>query len=145
MTDYFPTTSTRISRPRKHRCPENGLEYSNVPIKTILHHVSVPWVREIKEQSYYFCEDPDCNVVYFGRDNTIIEKSDLRQPVWSKTKSPNSLVCYCFGVTQSDALKEPGIKEYVTKKTKENMCSCETSNPSGRCCLKDFLTEDRST
>jgi len=42
MTDYFPTTSTRISRPRKHRCPVNGLEYSNVPIKTILHHVSVP-------------------------------------------------------------------------------------------------------
>jgi hypothetical protein len=26
----------------------------------------------------------------------------------------------------------------VMAQTKAGLCSCDTSNPSGRCCLKDF-------
>jgi len=47
-------------------------------------------------------------------------------------------VCYCFGVSRSDFRNDPATKDYVIAQTKAGLCSCDTSNPSGRCCLKDF-------
>ena len=123
---------------RRHRCPVNGLECSEVPEKTLLHHIKTPWTWINKTQGYYYCDDPDCDVVYFGEDDSLIRKFELRTPVGIKEDTSDSLVCYCFGITKAEAMKTPGIKEYVVQKTKEGVCTCETSNPSGRCCLKDF-------
>lgn len=100
--------STGKSVPKKHRCPKNGNEYLQVSTTTIMHHIDEPWNWKIKEQGYYFCDDPMCEIVYFGEDGIVIEKSALRKPV--------------------------GIKE----KTKEQVCACDVRNPSGKCCLKDF-------
>lgn len=145
MSNCRSATYDQSHSPNRYRCPVNGVEYSRVPMKTILHDVVTPWEREIKEQGYYFCEDQKCDVVYFGQDDTVIERSSLRLPVGVKDNAPDSLVCYCFDVTKSDAIKTPMAREYITKKTKEKMCSCETRNPSGRCCLKDFPSEEHST
>lgn len=138
MADCCSSTCATDTPPTKHRCPVNGKEYTEVSATTIMHHINDPWLWKEKNQRYYFCDDPECNVVYFGQDDSIIEKFELRMPVGIKEKSKSALVCYCFGITSDEALNNPEARAFVVQKTKENICACKTRNPSGRCCLKDF-------
>lgn len=133
-------TSNHISGyyPRSHSCPVNGKNYSSVKLRTLLHHVSAPWKQALTEQGYYFCTDPDCDVVYFGQDNSVIGVSKVRTHIWQKFSSDDAKLCHCFGITKAQAIADYGIKAFVTEQVKKSLCSCETSNPSGRCCLKDF-------
>ena len=124
--------------PTSHDCPVNGVTYDSVKRKTLLHHVSQPWGNALAQQAYYFCTDPLCDVVYFGHDNSVIHTDQLRTGIWQKTRSVDATICYCFGVTKYQAMRDKNIKAFVTEQTKKSLCSCETSNPSGRCCLKDF-------
>lgn len=137
MTKCCSTSNTTHTVPKKHECPVNGKPYRSVSPTTILHHISEPWNWINKPQGYYFCDDPDCEVVYFGEDNSIINQSSLRTEVGIKSNKASALICYCFGVTRSASLSQH-IKEFVIKNTKEKTCSCSIRNPSGRCCLKDF-------
>lgn len=121
-----------------HNCPVNGRSYPSVKRKTLLHHVKQPWNNLITEQAYYFCTDAKCDVVYFGQDDTTLKTDDLRTTVWQKSESELANICYCFGVTKKLASSDKNIKTFVIEQTKSSLCSCETSNPSGRCCLKDF-------
>jgi hypothetical protein len=123
---------------KSHNCPVNGKTYQSVKRKTLLHHVSQPWASSLTQQEYYFCSDPLCDVVYFGRDNRVIHTDELRTTVWQKSHDADATICYCFGVTKLHALQDKSIKSFITEQTKKSLCSCETSNPSGRCCLKDF-------
>lgn len=116
----------------------NQKDYILVTLKTILHHIKESWKANLKEQGYYFCNDPECDVVYFGEDGYMINKSELRTKIAAKEKNDNALVCNCFGVSQVNAINNSEIKDFVIQQTKIGNCSCETSNPSGRCCLKDF-------
>lgn len=137
MTNCCSSLNKSQTPPKKHKCPENGKLCSSVPATTILHHINEPWKWNNTEQSYYFCKDPSCEVVYFGEDNSVIYKSSLRTEVGIKEENPNSLICYCFGVSKADSSSKK-IKEFVIKNTKEKICACTTRNPSGRCCLIDF-------
>lgn len=137
MSDCCSSCS-ETSAPRKYKCPVNGAEGVEVSLQTILHHLRTPWNWTAKPQGYYFCADPECDVVYFGEDGSTLLRADLRTTVGVKESSPDAPLCYCFGVARSDALSDSSVKEFVVQKTKEGLCSCETSNPSGRCCLKDF-------
>ncbi|NOR43489.1 MAG: hypothetical protein GQ572_09145 [Gammaproteobacteria bacterium] len=130
-------TSSDVTRRNKFKCPVNGKQYAWVSDKTILLHIKEPWSWDSKKQDYYFCEDPECDVVYFGEDESIITKSAVRTVVGIKEKSDNALICYCFGVTRR-ASTDSQIKSFVIKNTKDHTCACEIRNPSGRCCLKDF-------
>lgn len=133
------TNETENSRPpKRHRCPVNGKEYSSVGRKTILHHLLEPWKKSLRDQSYYFCTDSDCEVVYFSQDNSVIPKTELRTSVGVKETNPERTVCYCFGVSYSTARTDRSVQEFVKEKTQQSLCSCETSNPSGRCCLGSF-------
>ena len=138
MADCCSSTDCEISHPRKHRCPANGKAYSEISTKTITHHIRDSWTWVGKAGRYFFCDDPACDVVYFGDDGTTIQKSQLRTRVGVKEASDDALVCYCFGVTKGNARNDPGIRDFVVLQTKHGLCSCDTSNPSGRCCLKDF-------
>lgn len=133
-------TQNEVSKryPKSHDCPVNGQTYDSVKQKTLLHHVSQPWCNALAQQAYYFCTDPLCDVVYFGHDNSVIHTDQLRTSVWQKTRSVDATICYCFGVTKYQAMRDKNIKTFVTEQTKKSLCSCETSNPSGHCCLKDF-------
>ena len=124
--------------PKKLACPVNHKDYIRVPLKTILHHLKQSWNYTLIEQAYYYCDDPDCEVVYFSEDNSVIKKSELRTPIAAKEKYQDAFICHCFGVSLEDVTLNPDIKEFVIQQTKQGNCSCETSNPSGRCCLKDF-------
>jgi len=133
------SSSCDIGTPSKrHRCPVNSKEYKEVTIKTILHHIKEPWSWKEKQQPYYFCEDPDCDVVYFGQDNSVINTAALLTTVGIKEKNPSAMLCYCFSVSFSVAAENPEIKQFIADKTRSGVCACETRNPSGKCCLKDF-------
>ncbi len=132
------TGSKKYSPPKKFTCPVNTQKYIEVENKTILQHIKSPWENPLQEDKYYFCDDPYCDVVYFGLSGSIISKSELRTVVGKKEKSDEALVCYCFGVSKALAAQNTEIKTYVTQQTKEKNCACDSRNPSGRCCLKDF-------
>jgi len=139
MSDCCSTNKQDEQTPKQHNCPENKKEYGEVPYQTVLHHVKEPWKLAPKEQVYYFCSDPDCDVVYIGYDNTTIRKDQIRTIIGIKETSEEALICYCFGVTKSEAQTNDQAKAFVIEQTKISMCSCTTHNPSGKCCLKDFL------
>ena len=133
-------SSSCISEPSQNKftCPVNGIEYKQVSLRTVIHHMDKPWRWKNTAQYYYFCDDPDCEVVYFGEDNSVINQDNLRTPVGIKDKSDNSTICYCFGISKGEAIQDRNIKDYVIIQTKDHMCDCEIRNPSGKCCLKDF-------
>ena len=124
--------------PEMHACPVNGKSYHGVPVGTVLHHIKQPWNRAVSDQAYFFCDDPECDVVYFGLDNAIIDRDSLRTTVGVKEYSDESPICYCFGINRQQSREIPEAKAFVIEQTKIHACSCTTSNPSGRCCLKDF-------
>ena len=72
-------------------------------------------------------------LVYFGEDDTVITKPELRTIVGIKDNKPDALACYCFGVSNSDAQQYTAIRDFIIKQTKAGMCSCDVSNPSGHC------------
>ena len=67
----------------------------------------------------------------------VIHTDKLRTPVGQKSHDKNAAIRYCFGITKALARLDKTIKSLVIKPTKQSSCSCETSNPSGHCCLKD--------
>lgn len=140
MSDCCSQSQSQNNSPRKLACPVNHKNYIRIPVKTILHHLKDSWNSHLKNQAYYYCDDPNCEVVYFAEDGSLIKKSQLRTLIAAKEKSPDLLVCHCFGVSIRDAQTNPEIKHFVIQQTKAGNCSCETSSPSGRCCLNDFPT-----
>lgn len=138
MTDCCSHPDCTTGLPNRHRCPANGLEYAEVSVRTITHHIKAPWSWVPTASRYFFCDDPACNVVYFGDDDSTIPLSQLRTRIGIKEKSDDSPLCYCFGIRNADLQRDPAIRDFVVGQTQAGRCSCETSNPSGRCCLKDF-------
>lgn len=45
----------------------NGKNGLLVNKRTILHHIESPWLVNLPEQAYYFCDDPSCDVVCFSQ------------------------------------------------------------------------------
>ena len=138
VSDCCCSSRSNTTNPVRHRCPINGMEYAEVPGRTVSHHIEDSWLWDDKGQPYYFCDDPDCDVVYFGLDNSLILKSRVRTIVGLKERSEDAPVCYCYGATKADAKNKPVVRDFIIRKTKAGECSCETSNPSGSCCLKYF-------
>jgi Zinc binding domain len=124
--------------PNKGLCPMNGRAYAEVSIGTIRHHINESWLWNPTAEHFYFCDDSECAVTYFGSDGSRILKTQLRTTIGVKEKSANSLLCYCFGISKAQFERDPESKDFVVTQTKAGWCSCESSNPSGRCCLKDF-------
>jgi hypothetical protein len=143
MSDCCSTHESKAAHPKKRPCPNNGLEGAEVSARTISHHLKEAWKWQDKGIRYFFCSDPGCDVVYFGEDDSIITKAQLRTVVGVKEAAHDTPACYCFGVSKADAINNPAIREYVMAQTKRAQCSCDVSNPSGRCCLKDFPRTDK--
>jgi hypothetical protein len=139
MSECRSTSCGTTSFPKKYTCPVNGKDYGQVSATTIKHHIKAPWAWVANSQGYYFCSDPNCEVVYFGQDNSVVEKTEVRAEVGVKEKSRNALICYCYGVTKEDAETNPHIRNFVIEETEQQQCACEAKNPSGKCCLVDFL------
>ena len=143
MSDCCMTTDPDSHSTKKYRCPTNGNACVEVSVRTITHHLMRPWEWNPGGQRYFFCDDHDCDVVYFGEDDSTIRKGELRTLVGVKQTSTDTPLCYCYGIAKSDA-DMPGVRDYVVEQTRAGNCACETRNPSGRCCLRDFPAGDDS-
>jgi len=122
----------------KLECPVCYIKSLSVQLKTMLHHIKNPWAQTLIDKEYYFCSNPDCNVVYFTESAVAFNKSDIRSPVDIKEQNAEALICFCFGINKGQAESNKAARDFVIKQTKNSLCSCDTANPSGRCCLKDF-------
>ncbi len=116
-------------------CPVNGMSCERVSYRTVLHHVRSPMNQALPEQRYFFCPDPDCNVVYFGTDRRLLRETDIREDLANSNSSMDRTVCYCFGITAHEVITDPGLKNFVEAQTRRGNCACEIRNPSGKCCL----------
>ncbi len=132
------TSQNKAAKVNAHRCPVNGMRYKSVSLKTIYHQISHPWTLHPETENYYYCDDPSCDVVYFGQDDSVITTNQLRTSIGSKQSDDSATLCYCFGITLKDYEQKPSLKEFVTQQTISGTCDCLTHNPSGKCCLKDF-------
>lgn len=106
---------------------------------------------KVTEPYYMFCQTPDCEVVYYSQtpEHKFL-KADLKVPVTIKDSGLGVPVCYCFNVTRESVLndfREIGhtkVFESISQKVKDGLCSCETMNPQGNCCLgnvKNWIKE----
>jgi hypothetical protein len=141
MTDCCSINTGDTIPPRTAVCPRNGRAYYGVARRTVLHHVQQPWTRTLAQQGYYFCDDPDCDVVYFGEDKSLLMRDDLRGKVGQKSQDRDKTLCYCFDIDAADVQTEDGYayaRAFVIEQTRNATCDCVVRNPSGRCCLKDF-------
>ncbi|HEX8964219.1 MAG TPA: hypothetical protein VF801_14545 [Rhodocyclaceae bacterium] len=137
MSNCCPPPEDDAKHPRK-RCPVCRNQCGEVSARTIAHHVANAWDWAPTANRHFFCDAPGCEVVYFDEGGTIIPRSRLRTRVGVKEEAGDALLCYCFGVDRDAFQRNPAVKQFVMAQTKAGLCSCDTSNPSGRCCLKDF-------
>lgn len=131
----------QVSRPPgRGVCPANGRSYGSVGRKALFHHVLEPWRRAVASKAWYFCDDPDCDVVYFSEDREMLRRGDLRAEVGQKSRRPGRPVCYCFGLSAGAIVEDRTgeARQFILEQTRCGLCACEVRNPSGRCCLKDF-------
>lgn len=95
-----------------------------------------------EDTGWRFCDSTDCDVLYFSEEgDTSFTKSQLKVPVGVKETSGERPLCYCFGHSVGSIKEELRTKghsdalEDIRAKMKDPGCHCETSNPSGSCCL----------
>lgn len=130
--------------PETAQCPADGRSCRRVELRTVLHQLKRPHVNRPTTQGYYFCDNQECDVVYFGQDGSVITRHDVRSEIGQKSRSSDRVICYCFGINEGEILGEIGHecssspKEFVIEQTRLHNCACDVRNPSGRCCLKDF-------
>lgn len=94
-------------------------------------------------QTYYFCKDANCDVVYFSQTQQFT-KQHLKVKVHQKEIAEDVPVCYCFGWTpQSIAASNDAstISTSISEHIKAGRCGCEVNNPQGSCCLGNVNVE----
>lgn len=124
-------------------CPETRSTGVPVPLGTVRSLVRAGTELAPADAAWFYCDLPACDVVYFTPDGRTIRRGDLRVRVGAKETDPPHTVCYCFGHTVEgirDEIARTGestVVASITAKVRAGECSCETSNPKGRCCLGD--------
>ena len=138
MSDCCHPAADSGSNSRKQACPSCSTECLQVSERTVLHHIKWAWTWKPSARTHFFCHNTACDIVYFGLDGDVIKKDALKTTVGIKDPKPDSLLCYCFHVTRANVESHPEIRNFLIEQTRAGNCSCDTANPSGRCCLKDF-------
>lgn len=142
MADCCAVPEKTATAPAVLSCPVSGTRSRQVnalTVKSLVRHLPI---GEPSTQ-YYFCEAPDCAVVYFPyrAGATLFQRGDLLVRVWPKERSDDTPICYCFGVTRRalrDEIEQTGestFSERIRAEVKAGRCGCEVKNPSGKCCL----------
>lgn len=94
-----------------------------------------------------FCRTPSCDVLYYGADGRMVNKSAATVRVGIKESADPIPLCYCFGVSRADVRKEVAetgecmIPSRIVAEVRAGRCGCEVKNPSGACCLGEVNKE----
>jgi hypothetical protein len=77
-------TSTCVIRCKTMECPTCCKTGQKVPHETVKHVLKAKYESQIgKENDYYLCMNPDCNVGYYN-SKSIFDTSALKKPLWYK-------------------------------------------------------------
>lgn len=129
------------------KCPTCDQEGKQVELLTIrsMTRRDFPHYGELTKG--FLCLNPDDSTVYyFSNLGFTISQSDVVTDIGFKTNSNTKTICYCFRHTKQEIIddylinNESNIEMDVRKKVKEKLCTCEVSNPKGKCCLGDIRT-----
>ncbi len=124
-------------------CPVSGKPGKRVRPVTLESLVLKDHLPELDGKDWFFCDLPDCDVVYFSSDEDTVPREALTILVGVKENTAPHPVCYCFGHTTEgirEEIQSTGTStavESITAKVKAGECACETTNPKGSCCLGD--------
>lgn len=124
-------------------CPVAGKRGKPVTLLTLRSLVLPEFVAVAEGREWFFCDRPDCEVVYFTHDGRMLEKNALRVRVGLKEKEAPRPVCYCFGHSVESIRQEiektgrSTVVASITMRVEAGECSCEVLNPKGTCCLGD--------
>lgn len=125
-------------------CRRKGKKIDNATVKSML-AVSLRLVQNIQ---YLFCQEPDCEVVYFSEDGSqTFTTVDVRERVYQKEPhSGNVFICYCFHHTP-DAIRQDLLENGTSTVVNDintgittGQCACDWRNPQGSCCLGNVWT-----
>jgi hypothetical protein len=131
-----------VSQHEPNACPSCAVKARPVATLTVKSIVR-DHTRVLPEESYWFCRQPDCDVVYFSRQR-VFRKADVKVRVGTKEHEEPIPICYCFDYTKADisrdlALRdETDIPNKVKAEVQLGFCACDVKNPSGTCCLGDI-------
>lgn len=123
-------------------CTEPGASRRRVGAATLEHLLKEEALRLAEGGEWFFCGDPNCDVVYFAADGRTLPRSALKVPVGLKQGSSPRTVCYCFGYVFEDverdaARGECSVAQAVEDGCRQGLARCEETNPHGKCCLGD--------
>ncbi|GIX07573.1 MAG: hypothetical protein KatS3mg115_1976 [Candidatus Poribacteria bacterium] len=124
---------------RSAACPECGVRARRVAPDPIVFYV--PGFRPVAGQSYFLCENPECETVYFDSAGERWTREAVRLRFGFKEKKGPRLVCYCFGHTEEEIEAElrvhgkTTVPERIRAEIAAGTCECEFRNPRGKCCL----------
>lgn len=134
----------RTEAPTRADCSVSRTSSRKIQRQTVEHMVKTDLVGSMSGSQYYYCNAPDCTVVYFNQDGSgTFTKGDLQVKVFAKDPGGNVNVCYCYDWTReriknelAEAGQSSAAKE-IAKKVKDGLCECDIKNPKGTCCLGD--------
>ena len=125
-------------------CPVNGQIAKPVPRHTVERLVKPGVSTQLRPQPYYFCDAPECDVVYVSTlGDHLVTKDSLTVRVGIKETGDPAPLCYCFGYDRRvirEDIRNTGhsdIQRVITERVRAGECRCEETNPSGGCCLGD--------
>ncbi|MFQ6616743.1 MAG: hypothetical protein ACE5HZ_08295 [Fidelibacterota bacterium] len=132
------------SHQEENTCPTCGKRGKTVSALTIRSLTRRDWRHYPDITDGYLCTNPEDSTVYFFPGSHLtVDKHHLVDRVGFKETEDPRTVCYCFRHTreeiESDFLKfgRSTVEEEIREKVDGGGCSCEVTNPSGRCCLGD--------
>ena len=105
---------------------------------------------QVRDEAYFFCANPDCNLAYFSPDGLqVFTKDDVVVRIGVKeTHAPRPL-CYCFGHSYESMRDEWIATGRITAigSVRSQMisggCRCQVTNPRGSCCIGDLTSAAR--
>ena len=134
----------KTNAPARAECPVSKTVSRKVQRKTIEHLLTEEKAGLIQHVQYYYCAEPECNVVYFSNENVpYFSIDDLRVKVFAKDKRDDVNVCYCYDWTRGRIKEEIAqigkstAPQQIAKEVKAGNCQCDIKNPKGECCLGD--------
>lgn len=123
-------------------CPACGQPTLKVKENALRTQMKNPENLAGEKGKWQACVNENCDTVYYK--NTIeIKKDELQNAVFFKTKTDETIICYCYKITRGDIKLaiENGCQSTsevykFLKRSKKG--SCETNNPLGRSCSNVF-------
>ena len=139
-----PVLQPALKKDATRNCPKCGQTGRSVARETMRYLLKPELLDRMEESNYRFCSNPDCRVVYFAESaDSLFTRNELQVRVGLKEREDPIPICYCFGYTVASARDEiirtgrSTVVASITAEIKAGRCACETTNPSGSCCLGD--------